>query len=142
MQPLHAPGNDRTHFLGAQSDDEVDTTQVDLVHKLGTLSRDDAEAWTAFLQATALMFVAFTGYARIATLGEEMRDPTRNIPRAIVVTLIVSSLVYIAVGAAGIGTVGADRLAEAAATEVAPLVVAAKTSSMCPSHTGSSASAR
>jgi APA family basic amino acid/polyamine antiporter len=32
------------------------------------------------------MFVAFTGYARIATLAKEMRDPTRNIPRAIVVT--------------------------------------------------------
>jgi APA family basic amino acid/polyamine antiporter len=89
-------------------------------------SRDDA-AWTAFLQATALMFVAFTGYARIATLGEEMRDPSRNIPRAIIVTLIISSLIYIAVGATGIGTVGADRLAEAAATEVAPLVIAAKT---------------
>ena len=90
-------------------------------------SRDDAEAWTSFLQATALMFVAFTGYARIATLGEEMRNPTRNIPRAIIVTLIISSLIYIAVGAAGIGTVGADRLAEAAAMEVAPLVIAAKT---------------
>jgi APA family basic amino acid/polyamine antiporter len=89
-------------------------------------SRDDP-AWTAFLQATALMFVAFTGYARIATLGEEMRDPSRNIPRAIIVTLIISSLIYIAVGATGIGTVGADRLAEAAATEVAPLVIAAKT---------------
>jgi len=42
-------------------------------------------------------------------------------------TLIVSSLIYVAVGAAGIGTVGADKLAEAAATEVAPLVIAAKT---------------
>jgi APA family basic amino acid/polyamine antiporter len=90
-------------------------------------SRDDAQPWTGLLQATALMFVAFTGYARIATLGEEMRDPTRNIPRAIVVTLIISSLIYIAVGAAGIGTVGSDKLAEAAATEVAPLVIAAKT---------------
>ena len=90
-------------------------------------SRDEALEWTAFLQATALMFVAFTGYARIATLGEEMRDPGRNIPRAIMATLIVSSLIYVAVGAAGIGTVGADKLAEAAATEVAPLVIAART---------------
>jgi APA family basic amino acid/polyamine antiporter len=93
-------------------------------------SRDDAPEWAAFLQAAALMFVAFTGYARIATLGEEMRDPTRNIPRAIIVTLIISSLIYIAVGAAAIGTVGADKLAEAAATEVAPLVIAAKTFDM------------
>jgi APA family basic amino acid/polyamine antiporter len=44
----------------------------------------------SLLQATALMFVAFTGYARIATLGEEMRDPERTIPRAIIVTLVVT----------------------------------------------------
>ena len=88
---------------------------------------DGSNAWAVLLHATALMFVAFTGYARIATLGEEMHNPARTIPRAIVVTLIVSGLLYIAVGAAGIGTLGADRLAKAAATEVAPLVVAAKT---------------
>ena len=83
--------------------------------------------WTELLGATALMFVAFTGYARIATLGEEMREPARNIPRAIIATLVVSAVLYIAVGAAGIGTVGADTLAQAARTEIAPLVVAAKT---------------
>ncbi len=81
--------------------------------------------WPAVLEATALMFVAFTGYARIATLGEEMRDPERNIPRAIIATLIVSAVLYIAVGAAGIGTLGAEGLANAAKTEIAPLVVAA-----------------
>jgi basic amino acid/polyamine antiporter, APA family len=54
--------------------------------------------WSALLEATALMFVAFTGYARIATLGEEMREPERTIPRAIIATLVVSGLLYIAVG--------------------------------------------
>src|SRR5690606_12085049 len=39
------------------------------------------------LQATALMFVAYTGYGRIATMGEEVRDPRRVIPRAIIATL-------------------------------------------------------
>ena len=39
------------------------------------------------LEATALMFVAFTGYGRIATLGEEVKDPARTIPRAVIVTL-------------------------------------------------------
>jgi APA family basic amino acid/polyamine antiporter len=79
------------------------------------------------LEATALMFVAFTGYARIATLGEEMRDPARTIPRAIVATLIASAVLYIAVGAVGIATIGPDALAEAARAEIAPLVTAAKT---------------
>jgi APA family basic amino acid/polyamine antiporter len=79
------------------------------------------------LEATALMFVAFTGYARIATLGEEMQDPARTIPRAIIATLVASAVVYIAVGAVGIATIGPDALAEAARAEVAPLVVAART---------------
>jgi len=39
------------------------------------------------LQAAGLLFFAFAGYARIATLGEEVRDPARTIPRAIVAAL-------------------------------------------------------
>ncbi|MCW8128989.1 MAG: amino acid permease [Planctomycetota bacterium] len=74
-----------------------------------------------FLQATALMFVAFTGYGRIATLGEEVHEPRRTIPRAIVVTVIVSSLLYMAVGAAGIGAAGARPLAQAVIDQGAPL---------------------
>ena len=50
------------------------------------------------LQVTALMFVAYTGYGRIATLGEEIKNPSRNIPRAIIATLVVSMLLYISVG--------------------------------------------
>jgi APA family basic amino acid/polyamine antiporter len=49
------------------------------------------------LEASALLFVAFTGYGRIATMGEEIRDPGRNIPRAVVLTLLVSALLYVAV---------------------------------------------
>ncbi len=48
----------------------------------------------AFLQASALMFVAYTGYGRVATLGEEIINPARNIPKAIIATLVVSLLVY------------------------------------------------
>jgi len=83
--------------------------------------------WAGLLEATALMFVAFTGYARIATLGEEMQDPTRTIPRAIIATLIASAILYIAVGAVGIAAIGPDALAAAARAEVAPLVAAART---------------
>ena len=50
------------------------------------------------LHVTALMFVAYTGYGRIATLGEEIKDPRRNIPRAIIVTLLVSMVLYVSVG--------------------------------------------
>lgn len=51
-------------------------------------------------QATALMFVAYTGYGRVATLGEEIREPRRNIPRAIISTLVVSVVLYLIVGLA------------------------------------------
>jgi APA family basic amino acid/polyamine antiporter len=50
------------------------------------------------LQATALCFVAYTGYGRVATMGEEIRDPARNIPIAVIATLAVTLAVYIAVG--------------------------------------------
>jgi APA family basic amino acid/polyamine antiporter len=49
------------------------------------------------LESSALIFVAFTGYGRIATMGEEIREPARNIPRAVIVTLAVSAALYLAV---------------------------------------------
>ncbi|WP_404400163.1 APC family permease [Idiomarina seosinensis] len=50
--------------------------------------------------AAALMFVAFTGYGRIATMGEEITEPRKNIPRAVLLTLVLVSALYIAVGLA------------------------------------------
>jgi APA family basic amino acid/polyamine antiporter len=81
----------------------------------------------ALLHACALMFVAFTGYGRIATLGEEVVEPRRTIPRAIVVTLIVSAAVYVAVAVVGVGSVGADALSQQAAGGGAPLEAASQT---------------
>lgn len=81
-----------------------------------------------FLHATALMFVAYTGYGRIATLGEEVREPRRTIPRAIVLTLLVSAILYIAVGIVAIGVLGARELGEATQREAAPLQLLARQS--------------
>jgi APA family basic amino acid/polyamine antiporter len=80
----------------------------------------------SFLFATALMFVAYTGYGRIATLGEEVNDPRRTIPRAIVLTLVISALLYIAVGAVAVGAAGADGLAASAVGSAAPLEAIAR----------------
>jgi basic amino acid/polyamine antiporter, APA family len=63
------------------------------------------------LQAAGLLFFAFAGYARIATLGEEVRDPERSIPRAIVVALAIVVAVYLAVGVSVLLAVGADAIA-------------------------------
>ncbi len=78
------------------------------------------------LYATALMFVAYTGYARIATLGEEVREPARTIPRAIVATLGVSAGLYLLVAVAALGAVRPDVLAGAAETSAVPLEAAAR----------------
>ncbi|MEX2016425.1 MAG: APC family permease, partial [Candidatus Hydrogenedentales bacterium] len=77
-------------------------------------------------EATALMFVAYTGYGRIATLGEEVHEPRRAIPRAIIITLVVSALLYVGVGAVAIGAAGSERLAATTERDVAPLVIVAR----------------
>ncbi len=67
------------------------------------------------LQASGLLFFAFAGYARIATLGEEVRDPGRTIPRAIPLALGITVVVYVAVGATALAVLGPSALAAAAA---------------------------
>ncbi|WP_246227972.1 APC family permease [Mycolicibacterium helvum] len=67
------------------------------------------------LQAAGLLFFAFAGYARIATLGEEVRDPATTIPRAIPVALGLALVVYSAVAVTVLAVLGPDRLAAAAA---------------------------
>ena len=57
----------------------------------------DGENLENLLPATALMFVAFTGYGRIATLGEEVTEPRRTIPRAIIATLVTTTVIYIGI---------------------------------------------
>ncbi|SKC81015.1 APC family permease [Krasilnikoviella flava] len=72
------------------------------------------------LQAAGLLFFAFAGYARVATLGEEVRDPARSIPRAIVVALGGAAVVYAVVAVTLLAVLG---LAGTAATP-APLAAA------------------
>jgi APA family basic amino acid/polyamine antiporter len=67
------------------------------------------------IQAAGLLFFAFAGYARIATLGEEVRDPARTIPRAIPLALAIALAVYALVAVAALSALGPRRLAESAA---------------------------
>jgi APA family basic amino acid/polyamine antiporter len=80
----------------------------------------------SFLNAAALMFVAYTGYGRIATLGEEVRAPRRTIPRAIVITLAVSALLYTTVATVAVSALGSAELAASTGGGAAPLEVAAQ----------------
>nr|WP_301337093.1 APC family permease [Mycobacterium asiaticum] len=69
---------------------------------------------TGVLQSAGFLFFAFAGYARIATLGEEVRDPVRTIPRAIVTALALTLVVYAAVATAVLSALGPQRLAATA----------------------------
>ena len=77
---------------------------------------------TGVLQAAGLLFFAFAGYARIATLGEEVRDPARTLPRAIGIALGITLAVYATVAVALLAILGSEQLAGAAA----PLAEAVK----------------
>ena len=76
--------------------------------------------------ATALMFVAYTGYGRIATLGEEVKNPQKTIPRAIITTMIVVVLLYLLITATVIQLMGAEAFAATLQSEAAPLVMASE----------------
>ncbi len=82
---------------------------------------------TGLLHATALLFVAYTGYGRIATLGEEVRDPGWTIPRAIWITLGTVALLYFGVAWVALATLGAEGFARETAATAAPLEAVART---------------
>jgi len=74
------------------------------------------------LQAAGLLFFAFAGYARIATLGEEVRDPEHTIPKAIPLALGITVVLYAAVGLASLLAAGPAALA----ASTAPVATAVK----------------
>lgn len=91
----------------------------------GTASTDHLPPLTSggmggILEAAGLLFFAFAGYARIATLGEEVIHPSRTIPKAIPVALGVTLALYTTVAVSALLAVGPDALADAEA----PLAVA------------------
>ncbi len=76
--------------------------------------------WYGVLQSAGLLFFAFAGYARIATMGEEVRDPERAIPRAIMVALLLAIAVYASVAVSALLVLGPVGIA----ATPAPLVQA------------------
>jgi len=67
------------------------------------------------LQSAGLLFFAFAGYARIATMGEEVRDPQRTIPRAILIALFLTMAIYAVVAISALLAIGPDGLASTSA---------------------------
>jgi len=82
---------------------------------------DGESGWGVF-QAAGLMFFAFAGYARMATLGEEVKNPKKVLPRVIVITLLGVLALYTAIALVTLGLLGPDRLAQSQAplVDIAP----------------------
>ena len=83
--------------------------------RAGLVDDTATTGWYGILQSAGLMFFAFAGYARIATLGEEVRDPARTIPRAIVTALSIVLVMYAALAVTVLLTIGSKLLSESAA---------------------------
>src|SRR5262245_810662 len=86
----------------------------------GDASVENLTSWLpngihGLLQAAGLLFFAFAGYARIATLGDEVREPDRTIPRAIPLALGIALVIYAIVALSVLLVLGPDRLAQATA---------------------------
>ncbi len=71
-----------------------------------------AHGWYGILQSAGLLFFAFAGYARIATMGEEVREPRRTIPRAISIALGITILLYAVIAVTLLAAIGPDGIAE------------------------------
>ena len=67
--------------------------------------------WYGLLQSAGLLFFAFAGYARIATMGEEVRDPERTIPRAIQIALGLTVAVYGVIAVTLLSVLGPEGVA-------------------------------
>lgn len=102
---------------------------------VGALSRDSSQVVVAteldtdvlgVLRAAGFLFFAFAGYARVATLGEEVRDPAVTIPRAIPRALLAVLVVYVVVGVAALSAVPAGAIAN----DDAPLALVLETSAV------------
>ncbi|MGM0459010.1 MAG: APC family permease [Bacteroidota bacterium] len=81
---------------------------------------------STILYGSALMFVAYTGYGRIATLGEEVAEPRKTIPKAIILAMILIVVLYLAVSLTALQILGAEAFGRSVDGEAAPLMIAAQ----------------
>lgn len=93
---------------------------------IGTFKTDKFQPFVPFgikgiAESAAILFFAFTGYARIATLAEEVVEPKRTIPKAIIITIITAIILYALVSVVAVGVIGAEEMA----SSKSPLQVAA-----------------
>lgn len=80
--------------------------------RLGTIDYFETAAagQTGILSAAALIFFAYIGFEEIVQLAEETRDAPRNVPRALLLSIVITTLLYVIVALCAISVVGWQRL--------------------------------
>jgi len=81
------------------------------IPQVGDVDLSASRGITGVLGAAALVFFAFIGFDEVITLAEETRDPTRTVPRALLLALGISTVRYLAVAVAAVSVLGAETLA-------------------------------
>ena len=74
-------------------------------------SQFSADGWNAISAGAFIAFFAFLGFEDIVNVAEEVKNPTRNLPRAIILSLVISALLYFAISVIAIATVPPAELA-------------------------------
>jgi len=85
---------------------------------------------SSILYGAALMFVAYTGYGRIATLGEEVFEPRTTIPKAIILAMVLIVFLYLMVTLTALAVMGSEAFGQTVDGEAAPLMVVAQSLSI------------
>ena len=88
-------------FLGRSPDASI----------LQTVEVGRAVGWTEIASGAALGFFAFIGFEDMVNVAEEVKDPERNMPRAILIALCVTGVIYLLVVLVATSVVAPDELA-------------------------------
>lgn len=80
--------------------------------KAGNLSPFAGAGASGITAGASLAFLSFIGFDAITTAGEEVKNPRRNIPIAILICIGVATLLYVAVALGAIGALGSDAVAD------------------------------
>jgi APA family basic amino acid/polyamine antiporter len=68
------------------------------IHPSTTLSEFSPNGLFGILQGAGFIFFAYLGFGRIAALGEEVKNPERNLPLSVLIALVASVLIYVLTG--------------------------------------------
>jgi len=82
------------------------------------------------LSGSALIFFAYTGFARVTIMAEEVIDPEKTIPRSIFLALVISTALYILVSVIAVGLVGASGLSQSGSPLAAAIGITGSTTAV------------